>query len=99
MLFQIILQIFERIDRSPAESNTSVLCRISVEHRFDLKSSFLKSEIAGDRLSEFACADDDQAVGLIKSQNLPDLFIEMRNIVPISLLSEPSEQIQILADL
>ena len=48
------------------------------------------------RLSEISCSDDNKVMIFIQAEYLSDLCIKILNIIPVSLLSESSEIIQIL---
>ena len=92
------LQIIHRPDLNSADHKTNELW-IDIKHTLDNKSTSLKIRIVGNSLAQVSGTDNNQVVLLVNSQNLCYLSIQVLYIISVSLLSESSEIIKILADL
>ena len=72
---------------------------IHIKKTLQNKSASLKGRIICKRLPQITRTDDNKIMCLIQAQDLADLCVEIFHIVPVALLSESSEIIQILTDL
>ena len=73
--------------------------RIDIKGALKRKSPVLEIHVIDQRLTKIARADQDHIVLLVKPEYLADLFVQITGIIPISLLSEAAEIIEILPDL
>ena len=74
----------------------SIELRIAIKSSLEHKASSCKIGITCKGLAKVSCADDNQAVLLIKAEDLANLVVEILYVVAISLLAKAAKIVKVL---
>ena len=72
---------------------------VDVEHSGEMEAAFFKVDIIRQRLADVARAANNHIITFVQPEDFPDFLVQQLHVIPVALLPEAAEVVQVLPDL